>query len=85
MAEIRFMELTDAELEGYLNNAIHLLAVEMAKDGIVATEQDITNRYLALVVRKKNVAQMFRSMFKDNDTDNRSSIAVVRVERNETK
>lgn len=81
MAEIRFMEMSHADLEKNLNTVIGLLAVEMAKDGIVGDPSDITDRYLALVVEKSKAAVMFQSLFGKEDKDHICRFIVVRVDK----
>ena len=80
MTTLKFMQITNEDLQGYLNMTINLLAHEMVNDGLIANEEQITDRYLALVVQKGKFAKMFDDWFGKDEKAGVARLAVVRID-----
>lgn len=78
---MKMYSMTEEELSKYLNSALSLAANEMVKDGLITNTEQVTNRYLALVVQKNGLAKMFDYLFKGEESDDAASITVVRIDR----
>lgn len=78
---MRMFTITDEELGKYLNSAIELAAHEMVRDGLIEKPEQVTDRYLALCVKKNGLARMFEYLFKQEADENTAVITVVRIDR----
>ena len=71
---------TPEELAENMNNAVFAVAQRMVMDGLIQNVEQVTDRYLVLVVRKGRIARMFESLFDADDKEDMAKIAVVRVD-----
>jgi hypothetical protein len=80
MASISFFEMTNEELQRYMNTTVSLLAQEMVKDGLITNADQITDRYLALIVNKGKFAKMFDRVFGTEEKEGAGRLMIVRVD-----
>ena len=85
MPTISYYSVTDDDLQQYMNIAISLAAEAAAQDGLVSDPKEITDRYLAVIVKKGTAARMFEKLFGSDDKEGATKIHILRVENKKKK